>query len=101
MKPYMVTAGRLGDPRVPERALANCATVDEALNQACTFMAGGMIGVRIANSSGHHVDGQNLEACRKREKRSLEATYRSIRTLAYVIPSPGKSDRYQGTFYNF
>jgi hypothetical protein len=63
MKPYMVTAGRSGDPRVPERALANCATVDEALNQACTFLAGGMVGVSITNSSGHKIEGRNLEAC--------------------------------------
>jgi hypothetical protein len=68
MKPYMVTAGRSGDARVPEKAVANCATVDEALNQACTFLAGGLVGVRITDTSGHHIEGQNLEACCRGEK---------------------------------
>jgi hypothetical protein len=66
--PYTVTAGRAGDPRVPDRALVKCETVEEALNQACTFLAVGMVGVRIINANGGHIDGRDLESCCRGEK---------------------------------
>jgi len=65
--PYFVKASR-GWVYIPGVSVQAFETLDDALNQACSFLAISMPIVRIETADGKFIEGENLAACCRGEK---------------------------------
>ena len=66
---FVVSAIRPTVALTPDRLVTQHASLAGALNEACTYLASGMIGVLIEDALGNQIGSPELDACCRGEKR--------------------------------